>query len=516
MNGAESLLRAARAAGLETCFANPGTTELPLVRALDRVAGIRAVLGLFEGVCTGAADGYGRMSRHPALTLLHLGPGLANGLANLHNARRAGTPIVNLVGEQATWHRACDAPLTSDIPSMAALVSGWVRTATSSQALAGDVADAIAAAAAGRVATLILPSDCQQGPGTELVSLPPLPSPDRVADHAVEAAAKALSSPGPAALLLGGPALSEAALRAAARVAMATGSRLVVETFPARLERGRGLPDLQRLPYRPQQARATFEGTERVVLVGAREPVTFFGYPGQPISILPETAVALTLAAAPQDANEDATDALVRLADRLGAPTEPMGLAVPPPPVRPSGSLTLESLAAAIAACQPEGAIVVDESVSSGFDYFPVAAGSSRHTYLCHLGGALGQGLPLAAGAAVACPGRPVIAFQADGSGMYTLQALWTCAREDLDVTTLICANHKYRILQLELADTPEHEPGPVGASLLDLSHPNLDWVRLAEGMGVPARRVTTADELVDALGWALADPGPHLIEAIL
>jgi acetolactate synthase-1/2/3 large subunit len=516
MNGAESLLCTARQAGVETCFANPGTTELPLVRALDRVAGIRAVLGLFEGVCTGAADGYGRMSRHPALTLLHLGPGLANGLANLHNARRAGTPIVNLVGEQATWHRACDAPLTSDIPSMAALVSGWVRTATSSETLAADAADAIAAAAAGRVATLILPSDCQQGPGNELVSLQPLPSPTRVADHVVEAAAKALTSPGPAVLLLGGSALSEAGLRAAERVGVATGCRLVAETFPARVERGGGLPNLERLPYRPQQARAAVEGTARVVLAGAREPVTFFGYPGQPSSILPETTVALTLAAAPQDAAEDATDALERLADRLGAPAEPIGLAVPPHAPRPSGSLTLETLAAAIAACQPEGAIVVDESVSSGFDYFPVAAGSSRHTYLCHLGGALGQGLPMAVGAAVACPGRPVIAFQADGSGMYTLQALWTFAREGLDVTTLICANHSYRILQIELADTLGHEPGPATSSLLDLSHPNLDWVRLAEGMGVPARRVATADELVNALRWALGDPGPHLVEAIL
>jgi acetolactate synthase-1/2/3 large subunit len=515
MNGAESLLRTAVAAGVEVCFANPGTTELPLVAALDRVGDLRVVLGLFEGVCTGAADGYARMTGRPALTLLHLGPGLANGLANLHGARRAGSPVVNLVGEHATWHRPHDPPLTSDIPSLAAPMSGWVRTGSSSSTLAADGADAIVAAAAGRVATLIVPTDCQWGPGGEPATPHPAPAPEPVPDDAVRRAAKALTSAGPAALLLlGGAALSEAGLRAAARIAAATGARLLTETLLARAEWGRGLPNPARLPYLPEQARAMLDEVAELVLVGARAPVTFFGYPGEPSSTVPEGAVVSVLAAAPQDAPQDAVGALERLADLLGAPA--VTAPVLPDPVPPSGELTPDTLAAAVAACQPEGAIVVDEGLTSSQSYFSQAASAPRHTYLGHVGGAIGQGLPVAVGAAVAFPDRPVIALQADGSGMYTLQALWTNAREGLDVTTVVCANRSYRILQLEFARTGEGRLGPAAASLLDLGNPEIDWVRLAEGSGVPARRVTTADELVSALHSALAEAGPHLLEAVL
>jgi acetolactate synthase-1/2/3 large subunit len=304
--------------------------------------------------------------------------------------------------------------------------------------------------------------------------------------------------------MLGAPALSEAGLRAAARVAAATGSRLVAETFPARVERGGGLPNPLRLPYPPEQARAALDGAGALVLAGARNPVTFFGYPDQPSSTVPATAVVSVLGAAPQDKAEDVVGALERLAERLRAPAR-LDSPTVPAPLRPSGSLTPETLVAAIAACQPEGAIVVDESVSSGFGYFPLAAGSARHTYLCHVGGALGQGLPLA-----------MLAFQADGSAMYTLQALWTHARESLDVTTVICANHSYRILQIELAAIVDHRAGAAAQGLLDLCHPQLDWVSLAKGMGLPARRVSTADALLEALDWALADAGPHMVEAIL
>jgi acetolactate synthase-1/2/3 large subunit len=515
MNGAESLLRTAAAAGVEVCFANPGTTELPLVAALDRVGDLRVVLGLFEGVCTGAADGYARMTGRPALTLLHLGPGLANGLANLHNARRAGSPVVNLVGDHATWHRPHDPALTSDIPSLAAPMSGWVRTGTSSGTLAADGADAVAAAAAGRVATLIVPADCQWGPGGEPATPHPVPAPESVPDEAVRRAAKALGSAGPAALLLlGGPALSEAGLRAAARIAAATGARLLTETLLARAEWGGGLPHPARLPYLPEQARAVLEGVVELVLVGARAPVTFFGYPGVPSSTVPVGAAVSVLAAAPQDAAQDAVGALERVAELLGAPA--VTAPVLPDPVPPSGDLTPDTLAAAVAACQPEGAIVVDEGLTSSLSYLSQAAGAPRHTYLGHVGGAIGQGLPVAIGAAVAFPDRPVIALQADGSGMYTPQALWTQAREHLDVTTVVYANHSYRILQLELARASEDRIGPAAASLLDLGNPEIDWVRLAEGLGVPARRVTTADELVSALPWALAEAGPHLLEAVL
>jgi acetolactate synthase I/II/III large subunit len=514
MNGAESLLRTAAAAGVEACFANPGTTELPLVAALDQVGDLRAVLGLFEGVCTGAADGYARMTGRPALTLLHLGPGLANGLANLHNARRAGSPVVNLVGEHATWHRPHDPALTSDIPSLAAAVSGWVRTATSSGALAADGADAVAAAAAGRVATLIMPADCQWGPGGGPATPHPAVAPEPVPDEAVRRAAKALTAAGPRALLLlGGTALSEAGLRAAARIAAATGAGLLAETLLARAEWGGGLPAPARLPYFPEQAMAVLDGVVELVLAGARAPVTFFGYPGVPSSTVPQGAAVSVLAAAPQDAAQDAAGALERLADLLGAPA--VSAPVLPDPVPPSGGLAPDTLAAAVAACQPEGAIVVDEALTSGLSYFSQAAGAPHHTYLGHVGGAIGQGLPVAVGAAVACPDRPVIALQADGSGMYTPQALWTMARERLDVTTVVCANHGYRILQLELAQAGER-PGPAAASLLDLGNPEVDWVGLAEGLGVPARRVTTADELLSALRWALAEAGPHLLEAVL
>jgi acetolactate synthase-1/2/3 large subunit len=515
MDGAESLLHTAAAAGVEVCFANPGTSELPLVLALDRVPSVRPVLGLFEGVCTGAADGYGRMSARPALTLLHLGPGLANGLANLHDARRAGTPIVNLVGQHATWHVGADAPLTSDIASLAASVSGWVHTATSAETLAADAADAIAAAAAGRVATLIIPSDYQWEPAPGPSAPRPVPSPEPVPEEAVEAAAKALTTGPPAVLLLGGAALSEPGLCAAARISQAAGCRLVAETFPARIERGGGLPAPERLPYPPDLARATLDAAPAVVLAGAREPVTFFGYPGEPSSMVPPGTAVCSLAPAAQDARHDIVDALERLADRLGAPEEVD--AVPSPAAgRPSGRLTPETLAAAVATCQPEGVIVTDEAVSSGFGYFPLAAGAPRHTYIGHVGGALGQGLPLAAGAAIACPDRPVLALQADGSGMYTPQALWTHAREGLDVTTVICSNRAYRVLQSELVRGGHGTGDPATKALLDLDRPELDWVHLAQGMGVPAERVGTAGELISALERGFAEPGPHLVEAVL
>lgn len=513
MNGAESLIRTAREAGLEICFANPGTTELPLVAALDREPGIRAVLGLFEGVCTGAADGYARMADRPALTLLHLGPGFANGIANLHNARRARSPVVNLIGDHATWHLPYDAPLTSDIVSLASPVSAWVRTSRSSKELAGDLAEAIAAARKppGQVATLIAPADCQWDPADGPARPAPRASFARPNSARVETVARRLRQSTSSVLLLGLGALREPGLRAAARVAAATGAALICEVFPTRIERGAGLPRLERLPYFPEQAQQRLAGCDTVVLAGARDPVSFFGYPGVASRIAPDGATALL--ATP---DEDAAAALGDLADALGAPARvpaPADLALPE---APSGALTPAALGAALARLQPEGAIVVDEGATSGLGYFLTAEASPPHTYLALTGGAIGQGLPCATGAAIACPQRKVISLQADGSGFYTLQALWTQAREQLDVVTLICANRSYRILQLELARAGNAEPGPQARSLTDLSNPAPDWTALARGFGVPATRAQTAEELTRCLSAALTSPGPSLIEVIL
>lgn len=511
MNGAEALLRTAASAGVQVCLANPGTTELPLVSALDAVPEIRPVLGLFEGVCTGAADGYGRMAGRPALTLLHLGPGLANGLANLHNARRARTPVVNLVGDHASWHLSADAPLTSDIESLGAPMSGWLRRCSSPATAASDLAEAVAAAAEGLVATLVVPADCQwgrtEGP-VPAVSPPPRSIPDPAQ---LETALVAVTPD--AVLLLGGAALSKSGLRAADRVAAKTGCRLMCETFPARMERGGGLPAPDRLPYFPEAATGALAGASAVVLAGAREPVAFFAVPGRPSSTVPAGTPVHVLASPEQDV----VGALQELADRVGAEPTPVRSPAPAPALDlADGPLTVHTVGAVLAAGQPEGAIVVDESATSGLPWWLASAAAAPHTYLGLTGGAIGQGLPAAAGAALACPDRPVIALQADGGGMYTLQALWTMAREALDVTVLVCANRSYRILLTELGRAGVRAPGRAAQRLTDLSSPPVDWVRLGEGMGVPGVRVDTAADLRRQLGRALAEPGPHLVEMLL
>ncbi|AVV46668.1 acetolactate synthase large subunit [Streptomyces sp. P3] len=512
MNGAEAVVATLRACGVQVYFANPGTSEMHLVAALDKEPTARAVPCLFEGVATGAADGYGRMTGRPAATLLHLGPGLGNGLANLHNARRAASPLVNLIGDHATHHRALDAPLESDIDAVAGTVSGWVRRCTDPAAASHDAAAAVAAAAHGQVATLILPADVSWSPGASPAS--PLPSwrPAPVADDAVSAAATALRSGEPAAILLGGPATRAPSLRTAARVAAATGARLLCETFPSRLERGAGLPTVERLGYLPEGARAQLHGLRHLILVGARSPVSFFAYPGQPGRLVPQECHVHVLT----EAGGAPEDALAHLADLL-PPAQPAlaALATPDPP---TGELTGETVAAAVGALLPEGAIVVDEANTSGLWLPAATAGAPLHDWLTLTGGAIGQGLPLAAGAALACPGRPVVCLEADGSAMYTLQALWTMAREDLDITTVVLANRSYSVLEMEY---DRLIPASTAAGhrharrdLLDLSRPGLDFVGLAQGMGVPASRATSAEDFTTQLAKALAEPGPHLVEA--
>jgi len=514
MNGAESLIATARVAGIDVCFANPGTTEMALVTALDSVAGIRPVLGLFEGVCTGAADGFGRMAGRPALTLLHLGPGLANGLANLHNARRARTPVVNVVGDHSTRHLQFDSLLKSDIESLAAPVSAWVRTSTEANSVAADFAQAVRAAVTppGGVATLIIPADLQSAPvvGPASLSTPaaaPAPESSRVAS-AVETVRRGRSS----ALLIGGPACQRGALASVARIAGATNCRVFVETFPARMERGAGTPHVERFPYFPEQVAGLLNGVEHVVLVGTPDPVAMFGWPGAPNRMLPEHVEVVSLAGP----EEDVAAALAAVADVMSAAAGSGAFAPFDPPARPAGSLDANTLAVALAATLPEHAIVVDEGATSSVMLYPALASAAPHTWLTLTGGAIGQGLPCATGAAIACPDRSVIAFQADGSGLYTLQALWTQARESLDVTTIICANRTYRILQIELMRAGVAEPGAAARGLTNLGEPALDWVKLAEGMGVPAGRAEDAESMVRALERALAEPGPHLIEAVL
>ena len=514
MNGAESLIRTALAGGVNVCFANPGTTEMALVAALDAVEGMRAVLGLFEGVCTGAADGYARMADKPALTLTHLGPGFANGIANLHNARRARSPVVNVIGDQATWHLAADAPLTSDIASLAHPVSAWVHEVKTPESIATETAEAIATAggAPGRVATLIVPSDCLWSPANGITKVLPVPALPPPSGDAVRQAAATLKSRGSKAVMfLGSQAMRSRGLVAAGRIAAKTGCRLMCETFPSRIERGVGHPAVEKLPYFPEQALELLSKHEAIVLAGSLAPVAFFGYPNLPSSLIPEGCTRETLATPEQDT----IAALEALADEVAAPQAGSGAKLNRPQ-RPAGKLDSATVGAALAALLPENCIVMDEAATTGLPFFSASAGAPPHTYMALTGGAIGQGLPCATGAAVACPDRKVIAFQADGSGMYTLQALWTQAREGLNVTTLICNNRRYRILQVELARAGVTEPGRKARSLTSLAEPEIEWARIAGGMGVPAVRVETAEALCGQLERALGEPGPNLIEMLI
>jgi acetolactate synthase I/II/III large subunit len=512
VNGSQALIRTLVGAGVDVCFANPGTSEMHFVAALDDVPEMRAVLTLFEGVATGAADGYARMAGRPAATLLHLGPGLANGLANLHNARRGRVPLVNVVGDHSRSHKRLDAPLESDIDALAGTVSGWVRRSLTAADVAGDAAEAVAAAASGRsVATLILPADVSWEDGAEVAAPQRVRRAPHVGLREVEEIAAVLTTGEPAVLFLGGDAVDEAGLLLAAKVAAATGVRLMTETFPARTTRGRGLPDVARLPYPPELAIKSLAGTEHLVLVGAQSPVHFFGYPDVPGSPVPEDCAVHVLSAP----GEDGVFALRALVDLVGPDAEPQVLETERPEL-PTGALTPRTMNAVIGALLPEGAIVVDEALTSGVGLHELTSGAPRHDWLALTGGAIGNGLPVALGAAIACPDRSVIGVQADGSAMYTISALWSYAREQADITTIVCDNGSYAILEHELSRVGAAGDGDRAKQLLDLGGPSLDFVALATGMGVPATRATTAEELAVQLRTALAEPGPHLIDAVL
>jgi acetolactate synthase-1/2/3 large subunit len=514
MNGAESLVRTLVHSGVEVCFSNPGTSEMHFVAALDRVDGMRAILGLFEGAVTGMADGYGRMAGKPAATLLHLGPGLANGLANLHNARRASTPIVNIVGDHATYHAQYDAPLASDITGFARPVSSWVHTSTNALSVAADGARAVQAArsAPGGIATLILPADTAWNEaGAAALPLPVTP-PAEVSDDAIDAAARALKNGKRTAILLRGAALLRPGLEAAGRISAASGARLLCDTFAPRLERGAGLVAVERLPYFAEQIVDFMSGFDQLVLVGSKPPVSFFAYPDKPSWCTP-AGCAISVLAHP---HEDGVAALEAVASAIGAPREPAGRVALERPGSPAGGLNQFSIGQIIGALLPENVVVSDEAATSGLGIAFATASAPAHDHLALTGGSIGQGIPVATGAAVACPDRKVIALQGDGGGMYTLQALWTQAREKLDVTNVIFANRSYSILNIELARVGAGDPGPQALAMLDLHNPELDWCLLARGMGVEASRATTTDELAAQFADAMKTRGPRLIEIVL
>ena len=514
MNGAHALINTLVDEGVDVCFANPGTSEMHFVAALDAAPRMRAVLALFEGVATGAADGYARIAGRPASVLLHLGPGLGNGLANLHNARRAHTPMVAVVGDHATYHKKYDAPLESDIDALAGSVSGWVRRTAHTEDVAADTAEAIAATRAGQIATLILPADVSWTEGAQR-DMPAIdkPAPTPPNSEAISLAANAFRSGEVTVLLIGGDATHGTGLAAAARIAAATGALLLCETFPARLQRGAGVPAVERLAYFAEAAEAQLAGAQHLILAGAASPVSFFAYPGKPSDLVPDGCAVQSIAG-----HIGAAAALVAIADEV-APGAATPLAQAARPALPTGPLTSLSAATVIGALLPDDAIVVDEANTSGATLPAATAGAPAHDVLTLTGGAIGFGLPTAVGAAIAAPERPVLALQSDGSAMYTISALWTQARENLDITTVIYNNGAYDILRIELQRVGAQgadAPGPKALGLLDLGRPTLDFVKLAEAMGVPARRATTAEEFAAALTDAFAEPGPHLIEAIV
>ncbi len=513
MNGAQALIRTLVGAGVDTCFMNPGTSEMHFVAALDSVPEMHSVLALFEGVATGAADGYARMSGRPAAVLLHLGPGLGNGLANLHNARRGHTPIVNIIGDHATYHAKYDAPLQSDIAAIASGVSSWIRSSSDPATVAQDAADTVAAAMAppGQVATLILPADvCWLDAPGPVPAVTPAPR-RAVQESTVDQIADVLRSGEPTALLMGGSTMFEAGLTAGSRISTTTGAKLLAETFPARLERGAGLPAVERLGYLAEFAQAQLDGLAHLILVDALSPVSFFAYPDKASDLVPDGCQVHVLATP----GDDATAALEAVADALGAAPDAATPAAAFRPDRPTGPLNAETLALAIGALLPEGAIVADEGNTGGLFVSGFTAGAPRHDWLTLPGGAIGYGMPVATGAAIACPDRKVLSLEADGSAMYTIQSLWTQVREGLDVTTVILNNRSYAILNLELSRVGA-EPGPKALEMLDLTDPGLDFVSIATGMGVHATRAGTAEEFTEQLEAALATPGPALVEAMI
>lgn len=513
MNGAESLVQTLLKAGIDTCFTNPGTSEMHFVRALGNEPKMRSVLGLFEGVCTGAADGYARMSGKPAVTLLHLGPGLANGTANIHNAQRAYSPMVNLVGDHATYHLQYDAPLASNVNDLAKAFSHWSKSATSADTLAADGAEAVQAALTmpGQIATLMVPADCAWNETTAQAEPLAIPAPPAVPGDRIEEIARILKSDARSVIVIGGPATDGKALLAIDKIAQASGATVLYETFNARQRRGAGHPNFDRVAYFVEMAQEQFKGCEYVIAIGGKSPVAFFAYPDKPSTPLPESCQNLTLA----EAHENIPTALDDLVQALDAQGIQPRIQEEIRPELVTGELSPKSIGFALGALLPENVIIVDEAATSGGPPTGLTEGIPGHDWLQLTGGSIGYGLPVATGAAIACPDRKVVCLHGDGGAMYTIQALWTQARESLNVVNVIFSNRKYQILQVELMRVGATSPNQKTLDMLDIDRPDLNFQQLAQGMGVNATRATTADEFNEQLKRALAAEGPQLIEAI-
>ena len=514
INGAQSVVQTLVNCGVEVCFANPGTSEMHFVAALDSVSGLRPVLCLFEGVATGAADGFGRVAGKPAATLLHLGPGLANGLANLHNARRAASPIVNLVGDHATYHLQYDAPLASDLAGFARPVSSWLHEARSPGTVAGDTARAVQAArsAPGGIATLIIPADVAWDPASRPANKLDDIGPARVEAETIREVAALLGNGKKSALLLRGNALRGAGLEAAGRVQAKTGARLLCDTFAPHSELGAGRVPVERIPYFAEQIVLFLKDVEQLILVGSKPPVSFFAYPGKPSRGAPDGCAMIYLA----EPHQDGAQALQDLADELGAPPQPAVTTQLVLPELPKGRLNSVSAAQVIAHYTPDHAIYAEEATTSGLPLMMHLARARPLTHLPLTGGSIGQGLPLAIGAALAAPDRKVVCPHGDGGAAYTLQALWTMARENLDITVVIYANRSYAILNIELQRVGVGSAGAKALSMLDLHNPEINWVQIASGLGVEASRASTAEEFADQYASAMKQRGPRLIEAMI
>ncbi len=510
MNGAESLIRTVMASGVEVCFANPGTTELYFVMALDKIGGVRSVLGLAETVVTGCADGYARMAEKPAITLLHCGPGFANGIANLHNARRANTPIVNIVGDQATYHQPFDPPLTAHTEGLARAASHWVKWSSSAQQLALDAAEAVQSArtAPGQIATLVVPADVSWNEGGDVASPLQVPARQPVVRHVIDSAVRILRSGQRTMLLLSGQVLGQVGLSSAQRIAHASGAILRTPTQVHRMARGRGRPPVDRIPYSVDRALQELSGLKHVILVESKPPVGFFAYPGKP-SLLSPPDCEIHILATPE---QDGVAALEELADALGAPLHVQIPETGSKPFIAKGRFEAEAFAMTFAALLPENAVVVEDAVTSGRAIFPPTFNAAPHDWLQITGGAIGHGFPCATGAAVACLDRKIICLQSDGGGMYSAQPLWTQARENLDVVNVVFSNRVYMILYAELHGAGQR-PGPASNNLFDLGRPDLDWVSLAKGMGVEAAGVETLEGFADVFRAACGRRGPFLIE---
>ena len=512
LTGADALVQTLADLGVDSCFANPGTSEMQLIAALDKESRIRSVLCLFEGVATGAADGYARISGKPAMTLLHLGPGYLNGGANIHNAFRAKSPMINVVGDHAVSHQRYDAPLASDIIGLAASSSRWIKSVDKVEQagnLATEAWEACHGPEPGPV-SLVLPADSAWKEGGRKGAMVRAPELRRPSHEKIETAVQAIKTAKSPMILMNGSALSETGLKHAAKL-NTNGIRIMIDTFAPKIARGVGrfMPD--RMHYFAEGAMQDLKDCDLMILAGTKAPVAFFAYPDRPSLLVPEGCKVVSLGGFDTDSEKILFELVKAFGIENSAP-----LANRVCPDKPAGKLSGTTIGTSIARYLPSNAIVSDDGVSNSIGCYFATVNAEPHDWLMLTGGAIGQGMPVALGAALAAPDRKVLCLSGDGAGMYTCQSLWSMARENVDVTTIVFVNHSYRILNIEQSRTGAKDPGHVAKSMLDLSNPEIDWVRLAQSMGVPGTLCTTAEEFDSALERAFSKEGPSLIAALL